>query len=189
VTASGDPAVPADVVDLWRFSSSVYAFADVETACLTLQDVHGVDVPLVLWSVWAGFVVGELAEATISEAVASVEPWRQNVVEPLRAIRRWLKCADTRDPLARPLGQTHDTFADLRERIMAAELDAERRQLEALERIARPAGAEVGTSPTGPPLGLTAAIVNLEQVVVAHGVQPAAVASPLNVLRTALQQV
>ncbi len=90
----------------WRWSLASYP--KVEQTLLVLQDRYGADVNLVLFCAWIGRLTPEALEA--AEAVA--RPWREDVVEPLRRLRRQLK--------QRP------EAAGLREQVKAAELEAER---------------------------------------------------------------
>lgn len=104
--------------ELWRFSLAVYAAPGVAPHCLDLQDKCGADVNVVLALAWAGASGrGTVMTADLAALDREVAPLRRAVVEPLRAARRWLKsaAADDGDP------------DDLRTRIKAVELEAERR--------------------------------------------------------------
>jgi uncharacterized protein (TIGR02444 family) len=90
----------------WRWSLASYP--KVERALLDLQDRFGADVNLVLFCAW----IGRLTPEALENAEGVVRPWREGVVEPLRRLRRQLK--------ERP------EAADLRDRVKAAELEAER---------------------------------------------------------------
>lgn len=69
----------------WEWSLATYP--KVEGALLDLQDRHGVDVNLALFCTW----IGRLSPEALDEAEAALRPWREEVVEPLRKIRRKLK--------------------------------------------------------------------------------------------------
>ena len=75
----------------WAFSLDFYAQPGAMPACLALQDRHGVDVNLALLCCWLG---EPLDAAALAEADALVAEWRTQVVQPLRAVRRWLKGRD-----------------------------------------------------------------------------------------------
>ena len=75
----------------WTYSLAFYAQPGVMPACLALQDQHGVDVNLALLCCWLGEA---LDAAALAEAEALVAEWRAQVVQPLRAVRRWLKGRD-----------------------------------------------------------------------------------------------
>jgi uncharacterized protein (TIGR02444 family) len=111
------PGKPEDPGDLWTFCSSVYAEPGVAEACLRLQDEHGADICLLLAALWSAAdgpgLLGAEDFAALDELVA---PFRDNVVRPLRQVRRWMKAAGYHpDPL--------------RERIKAEELAAEQREI------------------------------------------------------------
>lgn len=115
---SGESSSP----DLWSFCLSVYARPGVADACLTAQDTLGQDVPLLLWALWLGRVHGHrLTRAELDQARAAVAGWRDSVVLPLRTLRRQLKTGPS--PAPSPATEA------LRDRIKAAELEAERLQL------------------------------------------------------------
>ena len=101
----------------WDFSLAVYGRPGVTPACLALQDRHGLDVNLLLLCCWAGAQGRTLAPAELRDLIAAVRPWQEQVVRPLRAVRRWLK-----DQTAAPAGPA----GALREEILARELDGER---------------------------------------------------------------
>ena len=102
---------------LWNFSLAYYAHDGVPQTLLTLQDQYDLDVNLILLAIWAG------AEPTLPlkkqdfsalDTVAS--QWREDIVKPLRAVRRTLKTS----VFAETIG-SHE----LRTAVAAAELDAE----------------------------------------------------------------
>jgi uncharacterized protein (TIGR02444 family) len=78
--------------EFWNFSLAFYGRPGVSPACLELQDRHGRDVNLVLYACWVGLSGrGRLTEADIALAAAKNNPWRQEVIEKLRAARRAIK--------------------------------------------------------------------------------------------------
>lgn len=110
--------------DLWSFSLSVYDAPGVADACLAAQDGHGADVNLLLWAAWLAAQGHLLTAEELAEAQAATDPWRDEVVRPLRAIRRRLKTGPAPAP---------DAITDpLRQQIKAAELEAERVQQQVL---------------------------------------------------------
>ena len=122
---------PAEAPSLRDFAVATYGGDGVQAACLTLQDAHGLDVNVVLFAGWAGAVAGRaLGPQDVAAASEAVRRWREEVVRPLRSVRRALK---SMEPLA-------DARAALRARVKAAELEAELLQLDALEGLA----AELG---------------------------------------------
>jgi uncharacterized protein (TIGR02444 family) len=76
----------------WLFSLRTYRQPGVEPACLVLQNRHGADVNMVLYCCWAAASGrGALGTRTIRAAIASTARWQEEVVGPLRAVRRSLK--------------------------------------------------------------------------------------------------
>ena len=129
--------------DFWSFSLDFYGRPGVAETCLALQDSHGLDVNLVLYCCWRGDL---LSAAQIQAALGLTTPWRAEIVQPLRALRRRLK------PGFPPF---HDAEVQgLRKRIADAELEAERLQQQALDALARKDGPV-------PPPSRQAAIANL----------------------------
>lgn len=98
---------------LWDFSLALYARPGVAAACLELQDRRGLDVNVLLFAAWAGAACGvRLSAEELSRIDGTVSTWRNEVVRPLRAVRRRVKGED----------------AALYERLKASELAAERIQ-------------------------------------------------------------
>ena len=102
---------------LWNFSVTYYARRGVSRALLALQDQYDLDVNLLLLAIWAGTEPAlhlTIEDFAALDAVAS--SWRNNVVKPLRAVRRALK---------NPRMTENPGEDELRKAIAAAELDAE----------------------------------------------------------------
>jgi uncharacterized protein (TIGR02444 family) len=109
---------------LWRFSLAFYARPGVAAALLALQDRAGRDINLILWALWAGIVgCRRLDAADVAAAEAAAAPLYAAVVELLRRLRRQLSA----DP--------HADIQDLRRRVAAVELMAERRLQNRLARL------------------------------------------------------
>lgn len=116
--------------DLWSFSLWLYAAPGVADACLEAQDRHGADVNLLLWATWLAVLGHDLTQAEAAEAEAVTRPWRDEVVRPLRAVRRRLK-------------STPDAATEsLRRQVKAAELEAEKIQQSMLQNL--PASRRTG---------------------------------------------
>ena len=77
----------------WDFSLDVYGRDGVAAACLALQDRHGIDVNLVLFCLWAGRYGHGVTTAELTRLMAVTRSWQQDVIAPLRAVRRHLKTA------------------------------------------------------------------------------------------------
>ncbi|HVH81841.1 MAG TPA: TIGR02444 family protein [Stellaceae bacterium] len=114
----------------WRFSLLVYGRPGVAEALLALQDRSGHNVNLILYALWQGVCrPAPLDAPALVNAKAAIEKLDREVVLPLRRMRGALK--DDPDPDAR----------DLRRRVLALEIAAERR-LQARLALPRPSGAE-----------------------------------------------
>jgi uncharacterized protein (TIGR02444 family) len=111
------------------FAVDLYAAPDVADGCLALQDWHGCDVNVLLFSAWMGVIRHRtMTPAEMAEAAASVPDWHAEIVRPLRCVRRRLKSG----PLPMPDGASEA----LRSRIKSIEIGAERIELAALEMLA-----------------------------------------------------
>lgn len=110
---------------LWNFALTLYGAPGVGDACLNLQDESGVDVPVLLFALWLASNSVELTENELRRIDGLIEAWREEVVRPLRTIRRRLK----EGPHPAP---STDTDA-LRNGIKAAELNSEKIELSLLE--------------------------------------------------------
>ncbi len=76
---------------LWQFALAYYQRPAVAELCLELQDQWGADVCLLLWCLWLERQDVRLDSERLQEVHARFQPWRQQVVEPLRQLRRQLK--------------------------------------------------------------------------------------------------
>ena len=105
----------------WAFALHLYALPGVADACLRLQEEAGVDVMMSLMTVFAAVQYRVLlTHAEIRELDEACQPWREQIVHPLRAIRTRLKSGPAPAP-----GSATEPF---RSTIKAAELAAERLQ-------------------------------------------------------------
>lgn len=108
----------------WTFSLDVYGRPGVPPACLTLQDMGGADVNVVLFALFLGRAGRVLDAQTAGRIAQTIEPWRAGVVAVIRQARRALK-----EPPAPFEGPAVEL---LRKNVKAAELEAERIQQEML---------------------------------------------------------
>jgi uncharacterized protein (TIGR02444 family) len=107
--------------DSWAFALQIYARPGVADACLRLQNEAGVDVMMLLMTVFAALRHRVLlTPSEIRELEEVCRPWREQIVQPLRAIRGRLKTG--------PLPAPDSTTEPFRSTIKAAELAAERLQ-------------------------------------------------------------
>ena len=116
----------------WDFSLAVYADPAVAQSCLALQDAGGVDVNMALFVLWQGVHGRRLSLTEVHAMDDHVARWREEIVRPLRGVRRSLK-----QPAA---GWPPAESETLRSRIKREELEAERLQQAMLE-TAFPRGA------------------------------------------------
>lgn len=135
---------------LEAYAAALYGRPGVTEACLELQDRHGADVNLLLAACWLaarGVRLDPDAAERLRELAAA---WRENVVAPLRQVRRALR------PLATDLGGSAagSRAARLRAEVAAVELEAERLVEGLLEAAAAPLRC-------GPPGGREVASANL----------------------------
>ena len=119
--------------DLWTWTLTAYKAPSVAEACLSLQDHHEQNVPLLLWAAWTAATGRRPDEETIEAACDTARAWQSTTIAPLRAVRRTLKT-----PV--PDLETEARLA-IREQVKAIELAAERRLLEALEALSAPGSA------------------------------------------------
>src|SRR6267142_2872259 len=122
----------------WRFSLRFYRRPGVADACIALQDGCGVDVNILLFFLWLAAARRCVPSAAAAAVCARVGPWRDDVVVPLRTLRRRLK--DGSSLVERGAAELFRT------RIKAIELESERLQQESMYALAanlksEPAGA------------------------------------------------
>ena len=127
----------------WDFSLAVYAAPGVEDECLSLQDSFGIDVNLLLFAAYMGRRGLLLSRDEIAEASALVRTWHDNVVVPLRSVRRATK------PLLKSLSDSARQPAEaFRQRVKAVELASEKIEQDLLDewtraRVRLPASPDV----------------------------------------------
>lgn len=122
---------------LWDFALALYSRPGVEAACLHLQDDAGLDVLELLWRLWLyrhGLAAGDLPE--------TVRLWQAEVTVPLRRLRRQLKAE----------AAERESVAALRQRLKAAELEAEREALARLEALSLAGDGLCRLPPAGVPV-------------------------------------
>ena len=75
----------------WTYSLSVYRRKEVAQCCLALQDDTGVDVNLLLYAGWLAGKGQRLDSYHLEQVAAAVADWQEQVVKPLRDLRRHLR--------------------------------------------------------------------------------------------------
>lgn len=115
----------------WRFSPMLYSRPGLADALIRLQDERGHNVNLILFGLWLGLCKGvSLDDAGLARAKAAIAPLDREIVTPLRRLRRQLKDSPDAD------------IRDLRRRILALELAAERRVQSRLASVTPRGGAD-----------------------------------------------
>src|SRR6202521_5828523 len=122
----------------WRFSLRFYRQPGVADACIALQDGCGVDVNILLFFLWLASTGQRIGLPEARAVCAQAGPWRDDVVVPLRTLRRKLK--DGSALVERNMAELFRT------RIKAVELESERLQQAALFALA--AGLTTEGAPT-----------------------------------------
>lgn len=148
----------------------IYRQPGVADACIALQDRDGVDVNVLLFLLWLASEQRRLGLAQAQALCERAHSWRDQVVAPLRAVRRTLKGGSALVEAA-----SAELF---RTRIKAVELEAERLQQEALFALAQ----NLATAPE--PSREAAARANLSayEQVLGHPLAPDPVAVVMRIL-------
>jgi len=116
-----------------QFSIAVYGESTVSDACLWLQDEFGIDVNFLLFVLFCGHRGYAITVDDIERLENHLRPWRENVVRPMRRVRRWLK------------QQTNYADVDtIRQPLLALEIECEKRQQRMMESLLSPQGAPSG---------------------------------------------
>ena len=110
--------------DFPSFAEALYARPGVAAACLDLQDRRSFDVALLLHACWLGARSLSLGRDEVVALVAKTQPWRFEVVRPLRRLRRRLKAGHE--------GMPRERSETVRAVVKEAELAAERALLAVL---------------------------------------------------------
>jgi uncharacterized protein (TIGR02444 family) len=109
----------------WNGVVALYADPATASELLRRQDAEGLDVTLHLFALWAAAQGIALDGSALADAEARVATWRAEVMLPLRALRRAMKTMQVTGP-------DRSRLAAVRSQVQAAELAAERAQVEML---------------------------------------------------------
>lgn len=110
-------------LSLTEYAGWLYGQPGIEALLLELQDQQGADVLLLLLACWLGRTAVPADSALWQTLHAQQTPWRQQVIDPLRQVRRSLA--------------TNSQAAALYQQVKACELASEWYQLEQLEMLCR----------------------------------------------------
>jgi uncharacterized protein (TIGR02444 family) len=129
--------------EFWQFSLAVYAAPGVADECLDLQDHFGIDVNLLLFAAYVGSRRLVLSSDDVDQCFLAVREWREQVVHPLRSVRRATKTLLPQYSLA-----LQRQIEDIRGKVKLAELESEKVQQDLLlqwldgRHLAQAVGAE-----------------------------------------------
>lgn len=122
----------------WDFSLSFYNDAEVQQACLRFQDTHGGDVNVMLYLLYRAGQGAAFGTGGVAALDAAIAPWREEMVRPIRDLRRALK-----GKLYLPDAGAQESF---RNQLKKVELNAEKLQQTVLEGNA-PEADQTGLDP------------------------------------------
>ena len=111
--------------NLWSFALTIYQRDSVAPACLDLQEQCQIDVPLMLCAVFACLQGKAIADEDLTQLHNLASPWQSDIVQSLRRIRTRLKTG--------PQPAPNLVTEDLRDKVKAAELTAEKIQLDMMQ--------------------------------------------------------
>lgn len=111
---------------LWDFALVFYAQPQVAETCVQLQDAYDINVCLLIGLRWLDEQGAYLDAKDLADLQVHIRTWTQEVVVPLRSLRRRLK--ESIQPFAQDELQTH-----IRTAVKQAELLAEKKLLVAIE--------------------------------------------------------
>lgn len=118
MTESSEAGPGKNESPFWRFSLRFYALPGVAPACLVLQDEAKADVNLMLYLFFLATQKRALGRNEIASLDQAISPWREQVIKPLRSLRRHLKGG-----ISGIDGKTGEAFRD---KLKGLELEAER---------------------------------------------------------------
>ena len=112
----------------WEFAVRTYRMPGASSACLTLQNLYGADINMLLYCCWISSRLGAFPPKLFEQATEFSSEWTSKAVIPLRSVRTWMKDSDC---------ATESIPTEVRKRvrhtIKTAELESEKLQLRVLE--------------------------------------------------------
>ena len=115
------------IESLWSFSLKVNKRPGVEEACLKLQDSIGADINILMYCCWRG----QMSNDEINDLLINFPSWQNDVVKGLRDVRRKIK------QLLSTKHEPAQNIIDLRGKVAALELEAEKIEQSMLSRFAK----------------------------------------------------
>ncbi len=101
----------------WDFAVHFYGRQGVKPVLLELQDQHGLNIPLFLFSLWCGYF-RRLGEPEMAHYINLAADYTHHLIAPVRGARRWLKSRET---------------GNLYRQLLDAELECEKQLMARLE--------------------------------------------------------
>jgi len=75
----------------WDYSLAYYSRPDVAQCCLEYQEQNGANVNLLLFCCWLGSLGVLISSNELEQAKLTIKPLDLNAVQPLRAVRQFIK--------------------------------------------------------------------------------------------------
>lgn len=76
--------------NLWIYTTQLWAFPEVESICLELQNIYDADVNILLYCCWIGDKKLSMNEDDMQVLLDTVTPW-QTMIKPLRDSRKMMQ--------------------------------------------------------------------------------------------------
>lgn len=121
----------------WEFSLAFYAQPDIQQACLNLQNTQHADVNILLFLLYLARHKKQLSKASIQSIEYDIKAWREEIIQPIRHIRRQLK--------QRHYALTQVQQEQFRQSVMTLELESERLEQIQLESMDFPSSTAPAT--------------------------------------------
>lgn len=116
-------------MSLWNWATEVYHIPAVRQSLLGLQDDYGLNVNLILWSLWRGAHFGDVGEAELRAAMTLASEWTNAITFHIRQARRAAAPSAAHTPAA---GLDRDSLYQL---LKASELESEKIELSRLSAL------------------------------------------------------
>lgn len=121
--------------DLWNYTCNLYGEAEVEAACLSLQNNYSADVNVILFLCWLGsqeiFINNHKNLPSIVEVSRQ---WQKDIIEPLRHLRKQIGAMQGLDA------------KKVKSSLLRSELEAEKSEQLALLSLITP--SQIDSAPT-----------------------------------------
>lgn len=115
------------IPNLWDWALEFYAKPNTAETLLRLQDDRHYSVILILWCLWAERYCAPLTTKSVQKLLKGTTSWEQEVIKPLRSIRRRMKQLDS--------SIAKNDAKSFRRAVKDMELEAEKLQLSRLQEM------------------------------------------------------